>query len=379
LAQVTGKINKVSQFGIFLDVGSTRDALWATSQLPKPASEYKEGEEITGLTVIQCNPEKQQLAVSTKPVASDYNRDDVVSGKVTKILPFGVFVDIGASNDALAPARYLAKEPTEYTEGEEFENWKVLSTDPSQNKISVAETDGSSGSAAGRNSFDDLEVGQKIKGVVRRSTNFGVFVDIAIGRTDALLPGSLMTEGTNPEDFEVNKEIEVYVHNVNASEAKVTLGMEKPEDEGSRRTYQPDWIPPGDMLPDLKLHKLDDYVIDEEPIDYRAWEKKYPGLISFPKDGEKEVYFNVNNGGGHWHGHANMMPSTVHYMPVPMHLRKPDAEPPVIPPPSLDDMEMSYESGIKPEIHVKYRAPPLNDPNWVWYDMIPDGVDPATV
>jgi len=373
---VSGTIKKISQFGIFVDVGATREALWSTSQLPKDANEYKEGEEITGLTVIECNPEKQRLAVSTKPTASAFNEGDLVSGKVTKILPFGIFVDIGASNDALVPARFLAKETTDYSEGEEFQDWRVLSTDPSQNKISVAETDGSSGGPSGRFSYDDLTVGEKIKGVVRRATNFGVFVDISIGRTDALMPGSLMTEGKNPEDFEPNKEVELYVHQINAKEGKVTLGMEEPEDIGGS-TYQPDWIPPGDMLPDLKMWKLEGVPIDEEPINWRQWETKFPGMISFPKDGEREAYFNVNwIGGGYWDGTGNMYPNPVHHFPVPMHLRKPDAPPPVIPPRDPKDMEMGYESGIKPEIHVKYRAPPMNDPNWVWYDVVPDGVDP---
>lgn len=372
-SKVSGKVSKVTQFGIFVDVGAQRDALWATSQLPKAASEFKEGEEVTGLTITECNPDLQRLSVSSKPTAAEFNKGDLVSGKVSKILPFGIFVDIGASNDALVPARFLAKEPTEYQEGEEFQDWKILQTVPNENKISVCETEGSSGSS-GRLSFDDLTVGQAIKGVVRRSTNFGVFVDIGLGRTDALLPGSLMKKGVNPEDFEPNNEAEVYIHKIDSGEGRVTVGMEKPEDV-AQVTYQTDWIPPGCMLPDVKMWKLDGGIVDDEPINYREWEKKYPGMIKFPTGKyEVEPYFCISKSGGPWHGEKAYEKATVHHIPIPVHLRKPDAAPPVIPKPHVDDYDCTYDTGIKPEIHTKYRAPPMNDPNWVWYEKVPEGV-----
>merc|ERR1712012_177188 len=36
----------------------------------------------------------------------------------------------------------------------------------------------------------------------------------------------------------------------------------------------------------------------------------------------------------------------------------------------FDDYKLSYDTGIKPEIHCKYRQPPLNDPNYTWDDRI---------
>lgn len=42
----------------------------------------------TGLRVTQVDPEKQQLAVSMRPGASDYTVGDEVSGKV----PFGTWI-----------------------------------------------------------------------------------------------------------------------------------------------------------------------------------------------------------------------------------------------------------------------------------------------
>lgn len=368
---VEGTVKRAAAYGVFLDIGASRDALWPLSQLPKPFSEYKVGDKITGLKVAEIDPVRNRLSVSDRPGPADFQVGDEVKGTVTRIMPFGVFVDIGASRDALAPSRLLVKEPGEYTVGEELTDLKVATADPENNKLSVGQEGASSSQEdAGRISMDDLEVGEKIQGVVRMSKDYGVFVDVGLGRRDALLPASLLGDGKTPEMFEANQSIEVYVAQIDAQNQRVTLSLEEPPEGGLTAglpKIEKGWVPPGDMLPDPKLWATRvsrEEEIDEEPINWKEWEKKYPGLVAFPEK-ELEVYFSPKGYG--FNGHAALHNSTPTYLPVPVHLRRPDAGAPEIPRDSFDDYKLGYQHhGIKPEIHVKYRQPPFNDPNWTW-------------
>eukprot|EP00438_Fugacium_kawagutii_P035966 Skav233259 [mRNA] locus=scaffold2371:93162:94887:- [translate_table: standard] len=69
---------------------------------------------------LQVDPDRQRLGVSMRPGAADFNVGDEVSKK----MPFGLFVDIGACVDALLPAALLEKDMEEYAEGEAL-HWMV--------------------------------------------------------------------------------------------------------------------------------------------------------------------------------------------------------------------------------------------------------------
>merc|ERR1711862_90742 len=101
---------------------------------------------------------------------------------------------------------------------------------------------------------------------------------------------------------------------------------------------------------------------DKDGIDWKEWEKKYPGLVKFA-DKDVELLLCVDGMG--FKGISEVQHAAAFYIPVPAHLRKPDAGPAEIPEVDFDDHAPGYDYGIKPEIHVKYRQPPFNDPNWL--------------
>jgi len=212
----------------------------------------------------------------------------------------------------------------------------------------------------------DLKVGEKMKGVVRMAKDYGVFMDIGLGRRDALLPASLLTKGKQPENFEANQELEVYIAAVDMEANRITLSMEVPPEGGvggGAKRITVDWVPPGDMVPDPKYWASKKMVVEKDPIDWKAWAKKYPGLIHFAER-ETEIYIGAKAYG--FHGMYETYHSNVTHIPVPVHLRKADAGLPSIPPLDFDDYKMGYQfHGIKPEIHTKYRQAPMNDPDHV--------------
>lgn len=398
---VEGTVKRVTAFGVFLDIGAERDALYPKDQVQGDMSAIKVGDTITGIRISMNDVQNMRLAVSSKKNASDFQEGDPVTGTVLKAMTFGVFVDVGASTDALVPAKWLDKDPSDYKPGEELTGLKVLSLDVAENRITLKETEEMSGAGSQYESkMADLRVGQKISGIVGNVRDFGVFVDIGLGRQDALLPASLL--GTkNPEDFERGQKIEAFIIMANAEEGKVTLSMSEPEEGGSAEAAgqveglewmpgggPPAEIPVGTMLFDMDwAHAwrtpLRQYFGEEiMRLGFPSWksiQEKCPDLFVLP---EKEVdellggsaYRKAkSNGIPHDPTHYNKRPLE-HFIPVPPHLRKAGAEipdPESIPSqwkyvPGRGDPKPTYDTLIKPEIHTKYLPPPLNDPNFQW-------------
>lgn len=380
--KVNGKVTRSADFGVFVDIGAERDALWPADQLaPKKPSEYLPGQEVTGLTITQADYAQSRLAVSTRQGPASYKVGDPVTGKVAKIMKFGIFIDIGASTQPLAPLRFLAKEPTDYTQGEELTDLKVISIDVAQNKMTVGQLEAPRGDAGRMDmkvSIESLAPGMQIKGIVRFAKDYGIFVDIGLGRKDALLPMSMLGN-MKSDDFEKDTEIEVYVANVDANSERVTLSMTEPPAGGtgkSRRgatvsSSSSGYVPPGDMRPDVEYWKRccgmlpeDKGLIDDEPLPWEEWGVKYPGIH---KPAVREVELIAPYKGTYFSGQFQASSAGVAYIPIPVHLRRADASPPEVPANDVEDHQMGYEyGGISPYIHIKYRQPPLNDPNWVW-------------
>lgn len=364
--EVTGTVTRTMAFGVFLDIGASRDALWPSNQLPKPFNDFQVGEKIEGLKVTEVDPVKSRLAVSNRPVPADFSVGDPISeARVTKVMTFGLFVDIGASCDALAPQSLLEKPLDQYKQGDTITGLTVSSCDPSKNQIAVGQKEAGAGDPDARISMDDLKVGEKIKGVVRMTKDYGVFLDIGLGRRDALMPASLLGENKQPEMFKVNDEVEVYIAAVDREANRITLSADPPPEGGitSGRKISVEWVPPGDMVPDPKYWtaKYGEDAVEEDPIDWKNWAQKYPGMITWA-DREMEIYKSPTAYG--FNGINETIHSQVQYIPMPVHLRKADAGLPVLPEFDYDDFKMGYEHhGIKPEIHTKYRQPPMNNPD----------------
>jgi len=306
-------------------------------------------------------------------VASDYEVGQEIKGKVSKVMEFGLFVDIGASVDALAPTALLEKPPGEYSEGEVLEDLKISRLDTASNKISVGQKSGAGGAEATRK-IDDLQVGSQIPGVVRAVREYGVFVDIGLGRLDALMPNKMMGNVTGAA-FEPNQQIQVWVAQVDSANGRVTVSYEEPTAEmrqrggrgGAAASSLESYIPQKFMIPDPKRHAdimgRED-LMDSEPTPWYEWAEKFPGFVRFQ---EKDQVMTISANAYGFQGRLELMSGDKVRIPIPQHLQAADAKQPTKEDSfvKLEDQPMpNYDVGIKPEIHIKYRQPPLNDPNW---------------
>eukprot|EP00929_Paragymnodinium_shiwhaense_P116249 TRINITY_DN8560_c0_g1_i9.p1 TRINITY_DN8560_c0_g1~~TRINITY_DN8560_c0_g1_i9.p1 ORF type:complete len:949 (-),score=280.92 TRINITY_DN8560_c0_g1_i9:187-2724(-) len=376
---VEGTVSRVVNFGVFVDIGAERDAVWLANQLPKGfQKDFTPGQKLSGLNVIEADASMNRLTVSDKRAAASYAEEEEVSAVVMQKQPYGLFCDIGASTQALAPARFLEKSPDEYNVGDTIK-MKIDTCVASTNKITIKQLDKpkerSSEDGLEYVELEDLRVGEKINGIVRGAKDYGVFVNIGLDRRDALMPSNFLGDA-QPDDFKAGDKIEVYVSRVDVGAKRVTLSMTEPpkrKEQGAVSMPSDTYIPYMDSLPNAEhwilMNDDDSLLVWEEPIPWKEWEEKYPGICVHSPECETAIF---HDGDG-FSGIREMRQPEVAYIPIPVHLRKADAEPPVVPEFDFSDYPQGYDyTGIKPEIHTKYRSPPLNNPNWVW-DHRPGG------
>ena len=115
--EVQGTVKRVSDFGAFVDIGVGRDGLVHISELSvrrigKVTDVLKEGDQVT-LWIKKLDRERNRISLTMISPGTrtmrDLQKDDVVPGTVTRLLPYGAFVDIGVGRDALLHVREMSE------------------------------------------------------------------------------------------------------------------------------------------------------------------------------------------------------------------------------------------------------------------------------
>lgn len=180
-----------------------------------------------------------------KTPLSEYTVGSTVTGKVVSVMPYGAFVNIGASTDGLVHVSQLADEFVSDVEsivkvGQEVEA-RIIQIDLEKNKLSLSmrseraprqeRSSGgrqqSSGSAPVPDEFKNASPEKIFKGTVASVTDFGCFVTIAEG-VDALVHVSQMGEERNivPSKFvSVGQEVEFRVQSFDEKRKRLSLSM----------------------------------------------------------------------------------------------------------------------------------------------------------
>lgn len=119
---VVGAVKRISEFGAFVDIGVGRDGLVHISELSprriaKVTDVLQEGMEAT-FWIKKLDRDRNRISLTMiEPgvkTIRNMEKDDIVQGTVTRIMPYGAFVDIGIGRDALLHVRemgerYIAK------------------------------------------------------------------------------------------------------------------------------------------------------------------------------------------------------------------------------------------------------------------------------
>lgn len=115
--ELMGQVKSVTDFGAFVDIGIAQDGLVHVSELgrgriTKVTDVVQVGDEIK-VWVKKVDKKRGRISLTmVKPVTRrfrDLKTDTMVDGEVTRIEPYGVFVDMGTGRDGLVHVSELTE------------------------------------------------------------------------------------------------------------------------------------------------------------------------------------------------------------------------------------------------------------------------------
>jgi ribosomal protein S1 len=148
--RLKGKVTKVGLSGAFVDIGLSQDGWVHISQLSKePVNRVtevvKEGSEVT-VWVRKVDHTRGRISLTMieppKRTFHDLKPGMIIQGKVTRLTPFGAFVDIGIGRDGLVHISELApgyvEDPSEIVSVDEEVEVKVLNVNSKRRQIELS-------------------------------------------------------------------------------------------------------------------------------------------------------------------------------------------------------------------------------------------------
>ncbi|MBM7623841.1 bifunctional 4-hydroxy-3-methylbut-2-enyl diphosphate reductase/30S ribosomal protein S1 [Sporohalobacter salinus] len=150
---IEGKITKLVDFGAFVDIGGVEGLLHISEmswgRIDHPSDVLEEGEE-TKVKVLGVNPQEERISLGLKQILPDpweefldnYNEGDIISGKITKTVDFGAFMEIQPGVEGLIHIsqlshRHVANTEEVVTAGDEVEA-KIINVEPDERKVGLS-------------------------------------------------------------------------------------------------------------------------------------------------------------------------------------------------------------------------------------------------
>ncbi len=229
----SGVVSSVVNFGAFVDLGGM-DGLVHVSELSwkhvdHPSSVVQVGDEVT-VQVLDVDLERERISLSLKATQQDpwqefadgHQVGELVYGRVTKLVPFGAFVQVGDGIEGLVHISEMAVHHVEapeqvVTPGEEL--WvKIIDIDLDRRRISLSIKQAAEGGVVaaeyqdqfGEHAYDE------------HGNYIGPDVEAEAGADVA--EATAATEGDNPVDAEVTPETEVQSEARGLSDTEAALG-----------------------------------------------------------------------------------------------------------------------------------------------------------
>lgn len=148
--EINGTVKRTTDFGAFVDIGAGRDGLIHISELSvgrvqKVTDVVEKGQEVT-VWIKRLDRERNRISLTMIPPGTKTIRDlkegDVIEGTVTRIVPYGAFVDIGVGTDALLHVRemgnnYVAK-PEDVVQAGEKLDVRIISVNRRRRRIDLS-------------------------------------------------------------------------------------------------------------------------------------------------------------------------------------------------------------------------------------------------
>lgn len=148
--QLQGTVKRITEFGAFVDIGVGRDGLihiseLSTTRVAKVTDVLKEGQAVT-LWIKKLDRDRNRISLTMiepgKRTIRDLQVGEVVEGTVTRILPYGAFIDIGVGRDALLHVREMSNgfvaKPEDVVKIGDTVNVRILEIARRRNRIDLS-------------------------------------------------------------------------------------------------------------------------------------------------------------------------------------------------------------------------------------------------
>ena len=246
--RVTGAVKNITDFGAFVDLQGMDGLLHVTDmswgRINHPSEMLVIGQSVE-VMILDVDRDKERVSLGLKQM-SDNPWEDIeakfpigtrVKGKVTKLLPYGAFVELERGVEGLVHVSELSwvkriTRPSDVLELDQEIEAVVLGISIEEQKISLGVRQ------LEPNPWDEIEVrypiGATIKGPVRNLTAYGAFVELEEG-IDGMVHVSDMswTRKINhpSEVLKKNDEVEAIVLSIDKANQRVSLGLKQLEDD----------------------------------------------------------------------------------------------------------------------------------------------------
>ena len=242
--RVHGVVKNITDFGAFVDLGGMDGLLHITDmswgRLNHPTEMLTIGQSLEVL-ILDVNKEKERVSLGLKQLANNpweniearFPVGGRVKGKVTKLVPYGAFVELTEGVEGLVHVSELSwtkriTRPSDVLSvGQELEA-VVLQINKDEQKVSLGVRQLDS------NPWDDIDgrfpIGTKIKGKVRNLTAYGAFIEMEDGIDGMVHVSDLSWTRKINHPSEVLKkgdEVEAVVLHIDVEKERFSLGIKQ--------------------------------------------------------------------------------------------------------------------------------------------------------
>ncbi len=242
--KVTGQVKNLTDFGAFVDLEGMDGLLHITDmswgRINHPSEMLRISQEID-VQILDVDREKERVSLGLKQM-TDNPWEDIeakfpmgsnVKGRITKLLPYGAFVELQRGVEGLVHVSELSwvkriTRPSDVLELDQEIEAVVLGISIEEQKISLGVRQ------LEPNPWDEIEgrypIGTKIKGAVRNLTAYGAFVGLEEGIDGMIHVSDLSwTRKINhpSEILKKSEEVEAIVLAIDKENQRVSLGIKQ--------------------------------------------------------------------------------------------------------------------------------------------------------
>jgi small subunit ribosomal protein S1 len=246
--KVSGMVKNITDFGVFVDLSGMDGLLHITDmswgRISHPSEMIAIGQTVE-VMILEVNREKERVSLGLKQMANNpwekiedrYPVGQHLKGKITKLVPYGAFVEIEEGVEGLIHVSELSwtkriTRPSDILELDQQIEAVVLGINKDEQKISLGVRQ------LEPNPWDEVEsrypVGSQINGKVRNLTAYGAFVELEDGIDGMIHVSDLSwTRKINhpSEILKKGEDLEAVVIDIDKTNQRISLGIKQLEND----------------------------------------------------------------------------------------------------------------------------------------------------